>query len=284
MKICEFGGESTLPCSVDVWSLILAHVEIGDRLSVLLVCKRSLEVALNRVWQPWANGGRGMWLAAENGFFCYYARWAAVAGARWNPFDKNNFAWKQSEYFFTAVCKRGCTEIVRLLLADPRSDFFFESSVSGYGLGFAAESGHLVIVELLLRDSRANPGAFNNFAVRVAADCGHLEVIRALLQDPRVNPGDVDNAALNAASSFGHLEVVRLLLSDPRVDPGSQESFSLALAARYGHLEVVRLLLEDSRVDPGIANNGPLRKAAEYGHLEVVRLLQDPSGFCCTRK
>lgn len=49
-----------------------------------------------------------------------------------------------------------------------------------------------------------------------ASQNGHLEVIRLLLADSRVNPSANNNAAIRWASRHGYLEIVRLLESDPR--------------------------------------------------------------------
>jgi len=44
----------------------------------------------------------------------------------------------------------------------------------------AAEHGQLEVVKLLLKDSRVNPSARNNYAIRLAADKGHLDVVNFL--------------------------------------------------------------------------------------------------------
>ena len=48
---------------------------------------------------------------------------------------------------------------------------------------------------------------------------GHSEVVRELLKDSRVDPSAYDNSAIRGASMNGRLEVVRELLKDNRVDP-----------------------------------------------------------------
>ena len=203
--------ECAFPFSADVWSMVLTRVGRRDRLNTLLVCKKSLEVGLTRVWQPWANKGRGMVFAMERGFFSFYTRWAAVAGARWDPSRSIYTGQGYFEDAFVFVCRMGHLDFVRLFLADLR----IVPSVVAFE--YAAEYGHVAVVELLLGNSGVHPGSNNDCALRAASAKGHLEVVRLLLLHPRVDPTALENRALRNAEIREHSEVARLLLQDPRV-------------------------------------------------------------------
>jgi surface antigen len=118
---------------------------------------------------------------------------------------------------------------------------------------WAAENGHLAVVERLLQDRRVDPSAGDNYAVRLAAQNGHLAVVQRLLQDERVDPSACNNYAVRLAAMNGHLVVVDRLLQDERVDPSAGDNHAVEWAARYGHLAVVDRLLEDDRVDAAVA-------------------------------
>ena len=107
----------------------------------------------------------------------------------------------------------------------------------------SAKNGHTEVVNLLLKNPRVDPGSNNNYAIKWASECGHTEVVKLLLKDSRVDPGDDNNFAIRLASRNGHTEVVKLLLKDSRVDPGDDNNFAIRWASRNGHTEVVKILL-----------------------------------------
>lgn len=149
-----------------------------------------------------------------------------------DPSINDNFAIKEAS-------ESGYTELVRLLLSDPRVD---PSAFNDYALRRSAENGHAAVVLLLLQDERADPSAVNDYAIRYAAQNGRTEVVQLLLQDVRVNPAATDNHAIRLAAENGHLITVEILLRDRRVDPTANENYALRWAVVRGHVEVVRLL------------------------------------------
>jgi hypothetical protein len=50
----------------------------------------------------------------------------------------------------------------------------------------ASEKGHTDVVKLLLADSRVDPTADDNYAIKKASEKGHTDVVKLLLADPRV--------------------------------------------------------------------------------------------------
>ncbi len=102
------------------------------------------------------------------------------------------------------AAKAGLIDVVKQLLdegVDPRAD-------SSWALQYAAQSGQLEIIKLLLPTS--NDKVYRSRALQDAAECGHLEIVRLLL--PVSDPNICDSRALQYAAQNRHLEVVRLLL------------------------------------------------------------------------
>jgi ankyrin repeat protein len=69
------------------------------------------------------------------------------------------------------------------------------------------------IVELMLKDGRANPAIRVNIALRTACSKGFVRIVQMLLNDTRVDPSDKDNDALLQAVESGKYEIVRMLLT-----------------------------------------------------------------------
>jgi hypothetical protein len=65
-----------------------------------------------------------------------------------------------------------------------------------------------------------------------------------LLSDSRVDPCAKDNWAIKIASRHGHVEIVKTLLSDPRVDPSADNNFIIRWIKDNGHHQVVTALLK----------------------------------------
>ena len=66
----------------------------------------------------------------------------------------------------------------------------------------------------LLQDSRVNPSANDNEAIKYASINGHHLVVDRLLQDRRADPTDNNNIAIRNASRNGHHLVVNRLLQE----------------------------------------------------------------------
>ena len=94
----------------------------------------------------------------------------------------------------------------------------FDPSLSG-ALQTAMLKHNLLCAKMLLRDSRIDPSAHDNFAIQWMSSYGQLRIVELLLQDKRVNPCATDHAAIRWAKEYGHRAVVELLLKDKRVDP-----------------------------------------------------------------
>jgi hypothetical protein len=168
---------------------------------------------------------------------------------------------------------------------------------SQYGqppLSWAAERGHVAIVELLIRTDRVNVNIkdMNGKApLLLAALGGHLAVVERLLEkkaeiNAAASSGYFARTALQAAAEGGHLAVVeRLLEEKAEVNAtaayGNEGITALQAAAEGGHLAVVERLLKEKAEVNAAASAGDrgrtaLQAAAEGGHLAVVeRLLEE---------
>jgi hypothetical protein len=102
---------------------------------------------------------------------------------------------------------------VSLLLCDPDRDCVLRE---GQVLFEAACRGRLAVVQMLLRDSRVDPSAADNVAIRRTR---FASIARVLLADARVDASAGGDEALRAAARLGLVRVMAELLTDLRVDP-----------------------------------------------------------------
>jgi len=148
-------------------------------------------------------------------------------------------------------------------------------------LSFAASSGHVPVVEILLRHKAAvnAPDCYYRTPLSFAAGDGHKVVVELLLENgAAIDFKDFeDRTPLSYAVVNGHQAVVELLLQENAfVDPRScRDVTPLSFAARHGHEAMVRLLLSKHPVvdskDGG--SNTPLKLAAMGNHTAVCKLL-----------
>jgi len=108
---------------------------------------------------------------------------------------------------------------------------------------YAAEYGHLAVVEYLLTLPNVDASARNNQAIIWAAYNGHLAVVEYLSKLPNVDASALNNRAIIWAAYNGHLEVIKYLSTLPNVDASARDNHAIIWAARNGHLAVVAMLL-----------------------------------------
>ncbi len=190
--------------------------------------------------------------------------------------------------------KGGHLEVVRTLLADPRTNVNAQTKDGYTALILASDKGHLEVLRALLADPRTSEAMVNAqtkygyTALTLASDKGRLEVVQALLADPRISEATVNAqnkygyTALILASREGHAEVVSALLADPRISEATVNAqnkdgyTALTLTSLRGRLEVVQSLLADQRTNVNAQNKDgdtSLILASDKGRLEVVQAL-----------
>jgi hypothetical protein len=180
----------------------------------------------------------------------------------------------------------------------------------------AAELGHVGVLDVLLREGRADPLAHDSRALKrvspafseaavhrflddprfpakwlhayclcLAGERGWLGVARRVLADPRTAAARLSptyaSMTLERASEYGHRAIVDFLLDEARAElPENGLSAALNCAAMSAHCHDVGLLarlLDDPRTDPSYSNSQALVNAAFAGKEALVaRLLQDP--------
>ncbi|GIJ91863.1 hypothetical protein Asppvi_010838 [Aspergillus pseudoviridinutans] len=185
---------------------------------------------------------------------------------------------------------RNHIQIVRLLLADSRTDVSVPDVDGRTPLHRATEAGHGEVALLLLSDDRIDPTCRDHRGrtpLHYAAAVGLEEVARCLLRNFDVDVNATDkwmSTALHNAAGGGHLSIVNLLLCADAAQVDLRDEFNrtpLWLASYYGRREVVqRLLLEDVDVNvAGPSGSTPLHHATKDGDLALTELLLERPGL-----
>jgi ankyrin repeat protein len=175
---------------------------------------------------------------------------------------------------FREAAKYGHVDVVKIFLGVPKIN-----PLNTLLLWNVAQMGQTEVLRVLLADPRLLKFDRNDHVDRyeaaliMAATCGHTEIVRMLMAIPGVNPAAFRNEAIYAATRGDHLATVKLLLTDERVDPQGGLGNSFNEAIRRENLEMVELLLADPRVHPEIKCNEALTLAAKYGFGPIVELL-----------
>ncbi|TMW58722.1 hypothetical protein Poli38472_010281 [Pythium oligandrum] len=157
------------------------------------------------------------------------------------------------------ACAHGRTNAARLLLACP-----FVHFSDGLTLHFAASSGVLELVELLLSDPRVDETYDLEAALEDAARDGHIDIVRRLLVDPRLRL--TSGSVIHQAARRGRADIVRMLLNDPGfMRDENREMLRLDIAhlnaLRSDHYETIWTILRDERVP--LVLNGSIARLAD---------------------
>ncbi len=151
-----------------------------------------------------------------------------------------------------AAAKKGDAGAVKTLLAlgaDPNT----KNSYDATALTFAADKGHLEVVQLLLKH-KANPNVRDNFYKATPLDWAmmrnHGEVAKALIE----NGATVTDTTLVSAAASGKLVVVQALLD--KLKP-KEEWLSKALASTPDKSTAVRELLIKAGAKPASKTEAP---------------------------
>lgn len=156
---------------------------------------------------------------------------------------------------FLIACKEGFVNIVKMFINsnidDKNVDISFANNLP---IKFANDRGHTEIVKILLSDPRVDfmtphekrygsmIKPLENMLFKIACFNGHLEIVRMLCDRKNVDPSSDSNYAIKCASEGGFVEIVRLLLSDKRVDPYANLNYAIRKAHKHGHVEVTQIL------------------------------------------
>ena len=166
--------------------------------------------------------------------------------------DSRTDAWEHNNDALNLAMKYNHNDVVNRLLKDPSVRCHYKHDESFI---FIKEGKEGRGDNALKNIENGNFGLYinNNELIRIASEYGSIEVVNYLLDKSlmhySVDPGAVDNYSIKMASKNGHIDVVKSLLKDDRVDPSANDNHALRLALENGHTEIVKLLKLDPRVD-----------------------------------
>jgi ankyrin repeat protein len=184
---------------------------------------------------------------------------------------------------FLKAVRAGQLDVIKLFIADERTDLNTTNEDDTFALFIAASRGNTGIVKVLLADSRIDVNKTNsdgNSAFSIAAFKGHLPVVQLLLDDERTDVNKANKIGMTAlamAVEVNYINIVNVLLRDRRFDINTMNNHNetpLYIAASNGYIEIVKLLLakEDIDVNKSVGGMTPLRAAVEHGSADIVSM------------
>ena len=166
-------------------------------------------------------------------------------------------------------------ESVRVLLQDPRVRL---NSHDSQVFLTALRSENTEIINLLLADPRFDAGANNNIIIRnMARKTNDLDLFKRILKMPNVDPAVKFNDPLMGAVLTSKVEVAKLLLQDQRVLNGNYLDGTLLLASRLRSSDMVRVLLQCEKIRPSFVSVTGTNPDIVKAFLESPRV--DPAAF-----
>jgi len=140
----------------------------------------------------------------------------------------------QPQFCLEGAAQYGDLEKVRQFIDDP------EIEDPNQPLALAAGNGHIHVVEFLL--SLKDTIDDIQGAAEYAAESGHLKILKLLMASGK--PYQIENI-LYSAIVGGHIGIVEFLLPNPDIGNLNQ---TIAYAAKFGKLDIFKLLISDNRV------------------------------------
>ena len=275
---------------------------------------RVVETLLDRYFLPYSKAthqgiARALWQAASNGHTnvvkVFLNRGLCIlqvpTSSKFRPFslavlqeasraDTGTMMLNRSitqDHPLFAAAKEGHVEIVTLLLgANPLSVRLFRHGEWRSALHYAAEGGHLTIIDILLKagadpNTQQTPRTFS--PLQAAINSTSLqnnelrrETVRLLLERGAnvKTRGHYNNTALHYAAKTKDLEIVKMIV-EKGVEINAlndQQATPLLEASKTGHFEIVLYLLEHG-AQTSIQNSEgmtELSRALWDGHLPLV--------------
>lgn len=181
------------------------------------------------------------------------------------------------QYALLGAVDEGKKDIVEILLKEAKADPWKDDA---YALFPALENQDSEIVELALT---LHEGGTPMQRLMFAAGLGKPDLVDQILKSitEDSNKEEIIKGAFNTATQFAHVDVMKMLMTKYNADPSMEDNTLLQTAVMGGELKgavlseknikVVELLSSDKRVDPKSA----LEAAKEKGDEEVIKLLED---------
>lgn len=176
----------------------------------------------------------------------------------------------QIDQTFIDAAKRGQLLVMQLLLK-------YRPSISygkGRALFFAAEKGHLHVVQYLLQEVKDISLHDIGLAFHSAAKNGHIDVVQCFLEHVQDIPIEDKALAFSEAAKQGQHHVVLYLLGQVQDLSPDDKGWALGYAAEAGHLHVVQYLLEHAP-DISIRHRNAAIDLARSNHPEIAEFIQN---------
>lgn len=212
---------------------------------------------------------------------------------------------------------QGETEIVEMILGDPRSD---PTKNNQHALRLAIQHRDYPMVRTLLQDSRVDPRINPHSLMIIASEegddeiyylvqnqvnlahpyflylaglNGHTKMFRRFLSHHdlkkmtfpknwnRLEPDTIPNMLMEVimyASSDCYIEIFKIIY--PFVEPTMNQNILIRNAIRYNCFPIFSVIMNDSRFDPSSMDNAAIRVAAKKQNKRIIKILMtDPRVF-----
>lgn len=174
------------------------------------------------------------------------------------------------EYLFKKACNDGINYLVEYLLnceVDATCD-------NNYGIRWAANNGHHVIVEKLLKQPNVDPAVDYNLPLRCAVFNNHLETVRVLLESDKVNMNETGQVKYcttienKSARELARTPEMRTLLEEFKKDP----IMDFKKAVDNNDINLVKKMIYNG-IDINCDNGYAIRRAIINGNDNMVKYL-----------
>lgn len=100
---------------------------------------------------------------------------------------------------------------------------------------YAIQHNEVDRINDLIADSRYNPAANNNYAIREAIYYERLDIMKSLLTDLRVDPTKFEHKMFYACIMKNRLDIMECLFTHPCIDPSRHNNRILMHAIDIGN-------------------------------------------------
>lgn len=185
----------------------------------------------------------------------------------------------------SVAAQYGHSYILKLLLADERTDVNVQAKSGRSPLSLASGNGHLPVVKLLISHKHCRPDEqdHNRWTPLLWAVGGdHLDVVSELLQSKKVDINHTDRTGRTVfswAAGDGSALLLKFFLKNPQLEPDildNNDRSALSWAAGNGNTETVRVLVRSKRCNKSkkdVNGRNAISWACDGGHDRVLKIL-----------